>query len=112
MIQLERRAVLFYSEQDEASFFAWAESISAVSFVFGKGRSIFLSVKSKSISNRALRELIGLFQRYRVSMRQLAQFRTSKNDGWFASPEAFWFKSVFGPPSHSTRPRAKTRAPG
>jgi hypothetical protein len=99
MIELECKAVLFYSAQDEASFFAWAESIPAVSSVFGRGRSIFLAVKSRSISDRALRELIGLFQRYRVSMRQLAQFRTAKNQSWFAEPDAFWFGSTFGPTS-------------
>lgn len=111
MVELECKAVLFYSAQDEASFFAWAESIPGVSSVFGRDRSIVLSVRSKSVSDRALRELIGLFQRYRVSMRQLAQFRTDKNQSWFAKPEGFWFRSTFGPTSRSTRSRAKTRAP-
>jgi len=59
MIELECKAVLFYSQQDEASFFAWAESISGVSSVFGRGRSIYLSVRSQSISDRFLREFIG-----------------------------------------------------
>lgn len=111
MIELECKAVLFYSAQDEASFFIWAESISAVSSVFGKGQSIYLSVRSKSISAKSLRELIGLFQRYGVSMHQLAQFRTEKNQGWFADTRTFWFRSTFGPTSRSTRSRVK-RAPG
>lgn len=112
MIELECKAVLFYSARDEASFFAWAESISAVSSVFGKDQNIYLCVKSQYISDRSLRELISLFQRYKVSMCQLAQFRTEKNQGWFADAGAFWFRSTFGPTSRSTRPRAKTRAPG
>ncbi len=112
MIELECKAVLFYSAKDEASFFAWAESIPAVSSVFGRGQIIYMSVRSQSISDRSLRELIGLFQRYRISMRQLAQFRTEKNQAWFAEREAFWFRSTFGPTSRSTRSRAKTRAPG
>ena len=111
MIKLECKAVLFFSSEDEASFFSWAESISAVKNVVGKGGSIYLGVRSKSISNRSLRELLGLFQRYKVSTRQLAQFRTEGNQSWFANPSAFWFRSTFGP-SLSTRSRAKTRTPG
>jgi hypothetical protein len=107
MIELKCTAVLFYSRHDEASFFTWAESIPAVSSVLGRGRSIVLCVKSKSIPERSLRELISLFRRYRVSMRQLAQFRTSKNSHWFASPDAFWFKSVFGP---IHRPASKVKS--
>jgi hypothetical protein len=112
MITLECKAVLFYSAKDEASFFAWAESIPGVSSVFGRGQSIYLLVRSRLVSDRSLRELISLFQRYRISMRQLAQFRTEKNQSWFAEPHAFWFRSTFGPTSRSTRSRAKTRAPG
>lgn len=101
MIELKCRSVLFYSLQDEATFFAWAESITAVSAISGRGRYIVLSLKSKAISDRTLREFIALFRRYRISMRQLAQFRTSKNSDWFASPDAFWFKSVFGATTRS-----------
>ena len=112
MIELECKGLPFYSSQDEASFFSWAESISAVLSVSGKGGSIILMLKSKSISDRSLRELIGLFRRYRISMRQLAQFRTEKNQHWFSDPTAFWFSTTFRPTGRSTRSRAKTRAPG
>src|SRR4051812_7367532 len=111
MIELDCKAVQFYSSEDEASFFSWAESIAAVSSISGTGPSIRLAVKRKSISDRSLRELIGLFQRYNISMRQLVQFETEKNKRWFAEPSAFWFRSTFGPTSRATRSRAKTRAP-
>lgn len=113
MIELECRQVTFYSQHDEACFFAWAEAIPAISSVSGRGQSVLLTVKSKSISDRSLRELLALFQRYKISMRQLAQFRSLKNQAWFAVPDKFWSKSVFaGPTSRSTRSHAKTRAPG
>ncbi len=96
MVELECKNVAFYSPQDESAFFAWAQAIPAVVGVSGRGRSIILAVKSECIADSSLRELLALFRRYRVSMRQLAQFRNAQNEAWFAAPEAFWFKSVFG----------------
>lgn len=95
MIELECKRVLFHSPQDEAAFFAWAQGIPAVASVTGRGDCIILCVKSKRISIGSLRELLGLFFRYHVSMKQLAQFRNSKNEGWFVSPDAYWFELVF-----------------
>ncbi len=48
------------------------------------------------MSNESLRELIALFERYRIPMGQLAQFKTSRNESWFADPRAFWYRPVFG----------------
>jgi hypothetical protein len=113
MIELECKRVAFYSQDDEACFFAWAESIPAVLSVSGRGQSVFLAMSSKTIPDRSLRELLALFRRYKISMRQLAQFRSSKNQSWFAAADKFWFKAVFaGPTSRSTRSRATSRAPG
>ena len=86
----------FYSPQDESSFFAWAQAIPAVVSVSGRGSDIILAVKSERVPDASLRELLALFRRYRVPMRQLAQFRNARNEAWFASPEAFWFEPVFG----------------
>ena len=96
MVELECKDVAFYSPQDESAFFAWAQAIPAVVSVAGRGRGIILAVKSGRIPDASLRELLALFRRYRVPMRQLARFRNSRNESWFASPDAFWFKSVFG----------------
>ena len=95
MIELECRKIKFYSRKDEASFFAWAQGISAVDSVIGRGESIIIRVKTKRISDKSLRELLALFHRYRVSMAQLSQFRNARNELWFASPIAYWHKSVF-----------------
>ena len=96
MVELECKAVEFYSPQDEAAFFAWARSLPEVEGASGRGHCIIITVRSKRVSNASLRELISLFRRYRVSMRQLAQFRNASNEAWLTSPEAHWFKRVFG----------------
>ena len=96
MVELECKNVVFYSPQDESAFFAWAEHIPAVMGVVGRGQSLILTVKSKRIPDSSLRELLSLFRRYRVSMRQLAVFRNTANEAWFASPEAYWCEDIFG----------------
>jgi hypothetical protein len=112
MIELECKKVLFYSEQDEATFFSWAQSISAIRSVTGRGSSIILSLKPRVVSDRSLREIVALFQRYHVSMKQLGQFKSPQNKIWFAVPNMFWYKSVFGavPTKRSSTTRRKRRA--
>ena len=84
----------FYSQLDEEMFVAGLKKISGVKNIKGRGWDLFLSVPSK-VSEKTLRELLGIFYRYKVDMRQLAQFTTEKNKVWFESPEAYWFTKVF-----------------
>jgi hypothetical protein len=96
MIELECRKVKFYSSHDEAAFFTWAQAIPAVNNVVGQDSSIIIKIKTKRISDTSLRELLALFRRYNIPMDQLAKFRDTRNESWFASPVAYWYKSVFG----------------
>jgi hypothetical protein len=84
----------FYSQLDEEMFFHALKQISGVKKV--EGWDLFFAVPSR-LSNKTLRELLGLFFRYKVDMRQLAQFLTKSNRAWFHSPDAYWFKKVFSP---------------
>jgi hypothetical protein len=86
--------ITFYSQLDEELFFIALKKISAVKKIEGKDWDLFLSVPSR-VSDKALRELLGLFFRFNVDMHQLAQFLTPKNRTWFRNPKAFWFKKVF-----------------
>ena len=85
---------VFFSDLDERMFFDALKKISAVKKIEGRGPDLFLSVPSH-LSDKALRELLGLFFRYDVDMRQLAHFLTPKNRSWFRGREKFWFKRVF-----------------
>ena len=84
----------FYSQLDEQMFFDALRKISAVKKIDGVGWDLLLKVQSRP-SDKALRELLGLFFRYRVDMRQLAQFATPKNQKWFRSSATYWSKRVF-----------------
>jgi hypothetical protein len=84
----------FYSQLDEAMFFEAMERIPAIKKIEGRGPDLFLYVPSR-LSNKTLRDIIGLFFRYHVDMRQLAVFLTEKNRPWFHNPQSFWFQKIF-----------------
>ena len=84
----------FYSPLDEEIFFDALQRISAVQKIAGSGVDLFVTVTSRP-SDKALRELLGLFHRYQVDLRQLARFATKKNRKWFRAPDAYWSKAVF-----------------
>jgi hypothetical protein len=95
MPTLDCKRVMFYSPADEAAFFRFAESIKAVRRIEGVRDSIVLHIASR-ISQESLRDLIALFERYRIPrMSQLAQFLSPSNRNWFADPKGFWYKKVF-----------------
>lgn len=90
-------SVVYYSIQDEEMFFEWAARIPSIAKINGKGTEIYLHVKNNKIPDDDLRELIGLFYRYKVDMEQLAVFLNKDNREWFyEKPRGYWYKKIFG----------------
>jgi hypothetical protein len=94
--QLVVHRVIFYSQQDEFSFFRWLDELSPTVTYKGQLDDILIDLKDSSPSRTTLRELLGLFYRYHVEMSQLAQFESPSNREWFRNPRAFWYEQVFG----------------
>jgi len=88
------RGITYFSQLDEKMFFASLHQIAAVKKVEGSGSALLLEVTSRP-SDKSLRELTGLFFRYRVDMEPLAVFLNKKNQLWFFDPKRYWFKKVF-----------------
>ena len=86
--------IIYFSQLDEALFFDALSKISGIQKFEGIGPDLILTTRSR-LSNRSLQELIGLFTRYRIEMRQLSQYSTKQNESWFRDPEKFWYKRVF-----------------
>jgi hypothetical protein len=86
----------YYSQLDEGAFFTWLQSISGVTKVVGTPDGLVVTLRSKRLSQAALRELLALHFRYGLSMQKLAQFETPENSTWFRSPQAYWYAKVFG----------------
>jgi hypothetical protein len=86
--------VTFYSEADELSFWDFARRIKGVRKIDGVSDEIHIHVLAR-LSDASLRDILGLFQRYKIEMRQLRQFATARNSEWFRNENEFWFKKVF-----------------
>ena len=86
----------YYSRGDEDAFFQWLKRIKCVTRWEGSGTELRLHVPSKRISNKCLRELISIFQRYRIPMRQLAKFENETNRAWLRNRNGFWYREMFG----------------
>lgn len=86
----------FYSSRDEDHFFSWLASIPGVTRIVGEGRSLHVTLRSSHPGEDALRDLIALHWRYRLSMRHLAAFRSPSNEHWFEVRGMYWYDAVFG----------------
>ena len=91
------KKVKFHSFKDEAAFFWWIQQIPCIEKCEAAGNELYLDLTKKNLNNKDLDELIGLFYRYKIDMKQLAQFLTPANKSWFLdNKKAFWHKRVFG----------------
>lgn len=97
MSTLIATGVVYFSQGDEDSFFRWLEGIPCVVGVRGVGRELRIEIQDEKVGSTELSELIGLFHRYKVDMKQLARFLSTENAGWFRDDiGAFWHEGVFG----------------
>lgn len=94
-VVLNAERVVFYSMTDERFFFEWLAKMPFVLDVVGRGIVIEITIDISMVNEDGLRELIALFQRYRVSMRQLLVFDREEFSHWFRRRSAFWHKKVF-----------------
>ena len=90
MVYLDCSGVWFGSQLDEKHLFHWAAEISGF-LRWEQDTLIFCS----DLSEASLRDLIALFKRYEIPMKQIAQFENSKNSAWFRDPHKYWHSQVF-----------------
>ena len=96
MVQIRLTPLNFYSLGDELALFRWIGDVKAVKRTEGSRNSFILYFQSSRISNKDLRELLGIFARHGFEdMAQLAQFRSKRNESWFADPGRYWHEGVF-----------------
>lgn len=96
-IILECKSVKFYSHKDEDAFFEWIKKIECIDDYWGEGRILYLEIVCAELHDHDLIELLALFYRYKVDMKQLKRFLTDDNKKWFYdNKRAYWHKKVFG----------------
>lgn len=81
--------------KDEDAFFEWVYKIKSIIKIEGIGTELYLYCKNKNISRIDLKEIISLFYRYNIDMKQLKIFLNAKNKDWFNNSEKYWYKKVF-----------------
>lgn len=85
----------YYSYLDEENFFKWIESNPAVTAVERQGGRLIISFKSARIAEQDLRDLIAVFARYQISMRDIKKFAAGEHKQWLNNPDAYWYRSIF-----------------
>jgi len=85
----------YWGSGDEKAFFTWLVSIKGVKRTEGIGTDLWIYLRSRCLSDSALRDMIAIYKRYDGDMRQLAQFVTQKNKHWFKDPKQYWYKDIF-----------------
>lgn len=92
MVRLDCSNIIFGSQLDEKHLFLWASEITG----FLRWEQDTLVMRSRRISEAALRDLLALFWRYQIPMEQLARFESERNTSWFRAPHMYWHSRVFG----------------
>jgi hypothetical protein len=95
--QLVATDVRYFSQGDETLFFEWLGRIKCIQNVRGDGRSLFIELGNPP-TDEDLRELIGLFYRYNIDMRQLAEYRPGTRTGFGMAAYLPEIASVRSPP--------------
>lgn len=82
-IKLVCKHVTYFSSYDEDAFFEWLQKIPSVKRFIGRLDELYIFFESNIIPDKDLRELMGLFYRYHVDMKQLEIFLNESNKNWF-----------------------------
>ena len=93
-LTLVASGVTYYSQDDETAFFEWLDRLDCVESNQGRLRALFIRLK-RSPTRQDLLELLALFFRYGVDVRQLTRFETKSNRRWLRSPDAYWHRAMF-----------------
>jgi len=89
--------VKFYSEKDKEAFFEWTRKIECVENISGSDKHVIIHLMGDAVHDFELRDLLALFYRYKVDMKQLKRFLTIDNKRWFFdNKKAYWYNRVFG----------------
>eukprot|EP01133_Synstelium_polycarpum_P023181 gene23181-27802_t len=76
MVRLDCSGITFASQLDERHAFEWGMQISGTL----RWEQDTLVTRSSNLSQASLRDLLALFSRYQIPMKQLAQFRNTRNE--------------------------------
>ncbi len=87
----------FYSKLDESIFFEWVKKIDCIDAIKKEDGNFLFYIAADELHDYSLDDLLALFYRYKVPMKQLRRYLTEDNRKWFKDNKiAYWHKKVFG----------------
>lgn len=89
-------SIIFYSKLDEYAFADWLRAIPGFVRMNLVGSVLEIELALPAGDDCA-REIIALFHRYRIDMRQLAQFETASNSKRLRMAGTYWAELIFAP---------------
>ena len=90
------KKVKFYSEKDREACCDWLKKITCIHDIEVFEKDFYLKLSKRVLNFTELDNLIGIFYRYKIDLKQLAQFVNTKNRKWFYDNKvAFWHKKMF-----------------
>jgi hypothetical protein len=95
-VELRAEATRFFSNIDEVCFFGWLKKLPCISMFEGRGDTLYIRVAGPDVDEEALRELLALFHRYGIDMKQLRIFDKEDFAGWLHNKKAYWYRPMFG----------------
>ena len=91
------KSIKYYSHKDEDAFFEWIKRINCIDKIVGVGCELHFYIACDDLHEHDLRDLLALFYRYGLDMKQLRRFLNKNNKEWFFENEkAYWHRGVFG----------------
>ena len=96
-VEIQASDVGFFSKNDEAAFFEWLDKIACVEKYFGRLRTINIIIKNDALDEDSLRELLALFNRYKIDMKPLIKLDRPEFAAWFHNQKAYWYQAIFAP---------------
>jgi len=73
----------FYTQNDEDLLFDWFGKVNCIKNVKGIGRGLHIQIVANEVTDDALLDLMGIFDRYKFDAEQLRVFMTDDNKEWF-----------------------------
>jgi hypothetical protein len=97
-ITLVCKDVILCSPHDEDAFFEWIKKIGCIEGLSGSDNTLYLHISSEDIFRSDLDDLLALFYRYNIDMKQLKRFLNNDNKKWFkdGKVKGYWHERVFG----------------
>ena len=88
-ITLVAKQVRYFSSFDENAFFYWLNKIEGISWR-GMRDELHIDVPAFEVPDDVVRELIALFFRYEIELKQIRNLINASNNAWISNPKAYW----------------------